>query len=102
MAEVTIKANEVSSGRLTLTPNQVLTVAFENNIGAVQVMSDGTAAVFYTVDGSTPTLDGRNTFELPAGVVTVDERDTPDFLNAPVDLIKFISTGSPTVRVQVA
>lgn len=102
MAEVVVAASEVSSGRLVLSPNEVLTVAFESNIGAVQVVSDGAAAVFYTVDGSEPTLDGRNTFELPAGVVTVDERDTANLPGTPTDVVKLLSAGSASVRIQLA
>lgn len=102
MTQVTIAANQVSSGRLTLTPNAVTTISFEQNIGAVQIISGGQAAAFYTVDGSEPTIDGLNTFELPAGLASVDERDTTNLPGAPTDVVKIISAGAPTVRVQLA
>lgn len=99
---VTISKDHVSSGRITLVPNQVATISFEQNIGADQVISDGSAAAFYTVDGSEPTLDGLNTFELPEGVHSVDERDTTNLPGTPTDVIKIVSAGSPVVRVQLA
>jgi hypothetical protein len=99
---ITISADQVSSGRLTLVPNETCTVSFEQNIGAVQVLSNGAGAAFYTVDGSEPTIDGLNTFELPDGVHSVDERDTTNLPGAPTDVIKILSAASPTIRVQLA
>lgn len=100
--EIVIASDQVSSGRVVLVANQVCTISFEDNIGAVQVLSDGTSAAFYTVDGTEPTIDGTNTFELPEGVHSVDERDTANLPGTPTDVIKVISAGTPTIRVQRA
>lgn len=96
--EIVVASGEVSSGRLTLTPNEVTTVTFVDNIGTVQVMGHGEASVYYTVDGTQPTLDGRNTFELPANVTVVDERATRGTEQG--DVVKLLSDGVATVRVQ--
>lgn len=101
MADVTVGPGEVSSGRLTLAANTVITVAFTDNIGAVQITTDGTAPVYYTVDGRTPTVDSRIAYEIPAagvGIATNETANTPG--NG--DIIKLISAGTPTVRVERA
>lgn len=100
MADVVVGTGEVSSGRLSLVADEVQTITFSNNIGAVQVISDGAAAVYYTVDGTDPTVDGTNTFELPAGSVSVDERTTVNTVAG--DVVKLISSGTPSIRVQSA
>lgn len=97
MGSHTIAAGHVAKHGVTLTASTVETFTFTDNIGVVEVMSDGAADVFYTVDGSTPTIAGPNTYRLPAGGFTVDTRALapghPDQLRA-------ISAGTPTLSVQ--
>lgn len=92
----TVAAGNVAAHNLTLVANTVTTVDFADNVPAVEIISDGTAAVYYSVDGSTPTVGGANCYMLPAGFVGIDVRRA----NVSVDSVKLISTGTPTVSVQ--
>jgi hypothetical protein len=58
---------------------------------------DGVAEIFFTVDGSTPSVGGDNTFLVPAtvGALTVDAN-----VDGPVP-IKLISVGTPKYTVTV-
>ena len=94
----TVVANDIAKHGFTLTANTVETVSFLGNVAAVEVISDGSAACFYTVDGTTPTVNGGNCYILPAGSVSVDTRR----MDGPADVLKFISTGTPTLSVQRA
>lgn len=94
MPDVYVTAEQVSSGWITLVANEVSTVTFESNVFAVEVRGKGDAAVYFTVDGSTPTIDGRNTYDLMAGVISVDERRTGQ-----ANEVKLISAAATEVRV---
>lgn len=94
--DVTVGAREVSSGRITLTAGQVSTVTFTVNVNRVQVWADGTAVVYLTTDGTAPTIDGRQCYEIPGNAL--GEYPTPDTGKA--DVVKLISVGSPVVRVE--
>lgn len=101
MPDVTVAAGKVAAHGVTLAANQVSTVSFTDNIRAVDVISDGAAPVYYTVDGSTPTVAGAGCYLIPAGVTGVDTRDTTNSGNTSVlDVVKLISAGTPTVSVQ--
>ncbi len=67
--DVTVAKGKVSSGRISLTAGQVSTVTFADNIGRVQVWTDSTAVVYVTTDGTTPTVDGREAYEVPVGAI---------------------------------
>src|SRR5690242_1280724 len=94
----TVAANDIAKHAFTLTANTVETVTFAGNIAAAEVISDGAAACFYTVDGSTPAVNGGNCYILPAGTTSVDTRR----MDGSADVLKFISTGTPTLSVQRA
>lgn len=98
MPDVTVRAGEVSSGLVTLTPNQVSTVTFTEDLGFVTVIHSeaGSGMVWYTTDGSTPVIGGRSAWPLPAGMI--DER-RPTVHTSEGDVVKLISSGSPTVIV---
>lgn len=100
MADIVVALGDVSSGRFVLTANEVSTVTFTENIGAVQIITDGGAAVYYTVDGRDPVVDGPQTFEIPAaaGLASNDTANTP----GAGDVVKLVSTGTPSVRVERA
>lgn len=57
---------------------------------------DGAAAVYYTVDGTTPVVAATGTHVVPAGVGAHDDVDPGG--NAPV--VARISTGTPKVSVE--
>lgn len=98
MASRTVSASDIATPTFTLAGSTVDTVTFTNNIGAIEIISDGAAAAYYTVDGTTPTIDGTNTYLLPAGVTSVDTRPTVN--SGGSDVVKIISAGTPSIRVQ--
>lgn len=104
MPDVTVAASKVAAHSVTLAANQVSTISFTDNISAVDVISDGAAPVYYTVDGSTPTIGGANCYLIPAGLTGIDTRDTTNSAGAgTLDVVKVISTcvpGAPIVSVQ--
>lgn len=57
---------------ITTSANIVDSVTFTaRDCDAVEVLSDGAADLYVTVDGSTPTVAGNNTDRLPAGAPSV-------------------------------
>lgn len=64
----TIAAGEISSGIVTTTVGQVDTVNFGRDVDQVLVMNyDGADWLFFTTDGSTPTVGGKNCFAVVPG-----------------------------------
>lgn len=100
MASYQVAASGYSSQDNTLTASTVDTVMFLASALSVEVMADGTAAVYVTVDGSTPTVSGANTFKLPpvgswtALVLSVPTEGAP--------VVKLISAGTPVYSVSIA
>lgn len=81
----------------TLVAATVDTVTLSRPCRQVEVLShDGAAAIYFTVDDSTPTVAGGNTFALPATPCAL-EVDTAD--NQPPTVVKLISSGTPTYSV---
>jgi hypothetical protein len=67
----------------------------------VEILSDGAADIYVTVDGSTPTVAGTNCWRIPAvpGSTILDVRDAiPD----DAVVVKLISAGTPTYSVSRA
>jgi len=87
------------SRHLTLTPNTVATVTLDYDYDNVEIVNvDGTATVYFTIDGSTPTVEGNGTIVLPAAVSGWStEYNRPRGSAAEVRLI---STGSPKIAVR--
>lgn len=83
---------------LTLVAATVATVNFSANASRIEVMSrDGAAEVFFTTDGSTPTVNGANTICLAAAVGAVEVADETSGQNT---VVKLISVGTPKVSVR--
>ena len=79
----------------TLVANTVDTVMFTTDALAVEVYSNGSAAIYVTVDGSTPTVGGGSTWELPALQCVRTIR-----LTGPgIPVVKLISAGTPIYSV---
>lgn len=97
MATYTVAEGKVGTAAFALVASTVDTVTFTDNVSRVEVISDGSAAVWYTTDGSTPTVGGANCYYIPA-VAAVDSRDARN--SATADAVKLISAGTPTIRVQ--
>lgn len=93
----TVTAGNVGTASFTLTANEVDTVNFAEDLRVVDVVSDGAAAVWYTLDGSSPTVGGAGCYYIPAGGAAVDTRE-PRTSSGTV--VKLISAGAPVLRVQ--
>lgn len=96
MASYTVAADLHGAYAKTLVANTVDTVTFTDDIDRVEVTSNGAAAVYVTVDGSTPTVAGAGTFELPAGAASVRVIAVP---TAGGTVVKLISAGTPVYSV---
>ncbi len=111
MANYPLSNGAVGAHAKVLTANTVDTVTFQAGTPGtpgwsrmpkkVEVMSDGLADVYFTVDGSAPTVAGANCYRLPAlpGSLVVPVQDSE-----PTDpvVVKLISTGAATYSVSRA
>lgn len=97
MPTVTVPAGQIGAHALALVANTVTEVDFADDLDRVEVVSDGAAAVYFTVDGSAPTVAGTNTYFLPAAL-GAKEVHPPTGGGTKVRLI---SAGTPTVSVAV-
>lgn len=97
MASYSVAAAEVGAYAKVLVASTVDTVTIDRDCDMVRVHNDtGSAAIFFTVDGSAPTVNGQGTYRVPAfagaysdvGVTT--SGDTT---------VKLISSGTPTYSV---
>lgn len=93
-----INAGSVGTYGNTLVASTVDTVTFTTDALAVEVYSSGSAAIYVTVDGSTPTVGGGGTFELPA----VSCVRTIRLANPGVPVVRLVSSGTPTYSVNVS
>jgi hypothetical protein len=82
---------------LTLVAATVATVNLPVNAGRVEVLNrDGAAEVYFTVNGTAPTVGGDDTHVLPAAISSV-EVNRPRSGDA---VVKLISAGTPAVSVR--
>lgn len=96
VADHTVAADEQGVHNITLTAGTVDTVTFADDVTQIRVTNmTGTAAVYYTVDGSTPTVAGKNTRLLPAAIGSVLVEPPSSGPTA----VKLISSGTPAVSV---
>lgn len=100
MATYNIAANEIGAHSKTLTANTVDTVRLRVDgdhepSDEIEVYSDGTAAIYFTTDGSAPTVGGAGAYFMPPnpGVRTVEWPGGNDAV------VKLISAGTPTYSV---
>jgi len=98
MATTTLTAGQFGAYAKQLAANTVDTVQFPRQC-SIEVWTDGTEAVYFTVDGSMPTVAGPACWEIPAGaaetrvltgVLAGDSAGTP---------VKLISAGTPKYSV---
>lgn len=97
MATYDLPTGTVGAHGKTLAAGTVDTVNFADDLQFVTVISDGAAPIFYTLDGSTPTVNGGNCFLMPEGAVSADTRDV---WQAGATVVKLISAGAATYSVQ--
>lgn len=95
----TLSATDIGAHLVTLTANTVETFSFPRDLDRVDVISDGTADIYYTLDGSDPTVAGSKTYRIPAGGPVVDTR-APGTPGDSSTIVKLISAGKPVVSVQ--
>jgi hypothetical protein len=100
MATYTLAAGDIGAHNKTLAAGVVDTVTFPADFHRITIISDGAAAIFYTTDGSTPTVAGANCYILPAGAVSADTRTPQDVGAGAGTTVKLISAGTPTYSVQ--
>ncbi|MDH2424766.1 hypothetical protein [Sphaerisporangium sp. TRM90804] len=80
----------------TLQADVVATITLDRDARKVNVCNvTGTAAVWFTLDGSTPEVEGNGSWVLPAVVSAIDLEPS----TAGPTVVKLISEGTPTVSV---
>jgi hypothetical protein len=95
MASYSVAAGQVGAHAKTLVASTVDTVTFTDDVDEIEVMSDGTSAVYFTVDGSTPAVGGAGTWGLPASPAA----RTVEVRSASGTVVKLISAGTPLYSV---
>lgn len=100
MAAVTVTKNRAYHG--TLTASAVDTVTLSRAGAAVKIINrGGTNEIYYTLDGTAPTVGGDDCFVVPNQAGASDTRvNTQGASNTCV--VKLISSGAMTYSVQVA
>ncbi len=93
MAAYNIPAAKRAAHSKTLAAGVADAVSFETDPRTVEILTDGAAALFVTVDGSVPAVNGDNCYILPAFPcvrVIAHGGDQP---------VRLISAGTPTYSV---
>ena len=103
MAEYVIPAG-ARTIRFTTAPHVVDTVTFGANVGRVEIFSDGTADVWFTVNGAAPVAPTNGTATaadlLPAGAPAADVIATSNAQTG--DVVRVLSPAATTVVVKIA
>lgn len=99
MASYTADSDDIGIHAKTLVAATVDTLTFDQDLEQVEIINlTGDAIIYFTVDGSTPTVAGQNTYVLPAAVGSLTL-----WVPTPGDtVVKLISSGTPTYSVQKA
>lgn len=99
MNRYTVSAQQIGVYEKTLPASQVDVVAFDDNVDEVEIVSDGTAAIYVTTRGDTdPTVGGQQCHMLPA----MPCARTIRIPGAGASIVKLISTGTPVYSVSRA
>jgi hypothetical protein len=111
MASYTVTSGNIAAHAKTLAAGVIDTVTFAlgdphalgwaNLPKSVEILTDGAADIYVTVDGSDPAVGGANCYRLPAfaGATVLDVRDSNP--SDPV-VVKLISAGAPQYSVSRA
>ena len=96
MANHTIAADEQGVHNVQLAAGTVDTFSFADDVTQVAITNmTGTAAIYFTVDGTTPEVAGKKSRLVPAAIAQVEIEPTT---SGPTT-VKVISSGTPTVSV---
>jgi hypothetical protein len=96
MATVELGEGAVGAHERTLVASTADTVEFEEDLKTVEIVNvDGAAAIYFTVDGSAPTVGGEGCGYLPA---TPCARVVTSRSPAKT-IVRLISTGTPKYSV---
>lgn len=93
----TLGAGKVGLYGNALTAATVATVTITDDLQSLEIGADGTAAVYFTTDGSAPTVGGDNTYLLPATGTYVFRTQRVAPSNGVT--VKLISSGTPAYWV---
>lgn len=94
MATYNVAGSEVGVWEKTLVANTTDTVAFHRDADKVRVTNvSGTSAIYFTVDGSDPTVGGQGTYWLPASALF---SRTVDVQGGGETTVKIKSSGTPS------
>jgi hypothetical protein len=74
-------------------------VTFADDLDRFEVMSDGAADLYLTIDGTPATILGATTRRLPAGTISVREFAVPITNEAGTTKVRLISSGAPTYSI---
>lgn len=89
-----------SPQHVTLVASTALAVTLSADYQRIEVLNvTGTAAVYFSVDGSTPTIAATGTFVVP-GAIQALVVPTPDYQNGGNTVVTLISVGTPSVSVR--
>jgi hypothetical protein len=95
MASYDVAEDDIAKHDFVMVASTVDTVTFFDKPSYVMIVTDGTSKIYFTTDGTTPTVSGPKTYIMPATPCTrtMDHGDGP---------VKMISSGTPTVSVERA
>lgn len=101
MATYSSSASEQGVYEKTLVASTVDTVTVSRQTGAIQVVSDGTASIYFTLDGTVPTVGMQAAYLVPAvtgGAVVIVTLPAMGVSGA---VVKLISAATPKYSVSV-
>lgn len=96
MASTNLAAGDHGAYGHTLVANTADTITFGRDLDRVEVYSDGTAALYFTVDGTVPVVGASSTWELPAGAALSRDVAVPTSGHT---VVRLISAGTPRYSV---
>lgn len=104
MAVYTLNRGETAAQDKVLGANVADAVNFPQETRFVEVITDGTADVFVTTDGSVPTIDGAHTLKIPATALPFSGATARPTSSRRLELdgtqVQLISTGAVKYSVQ--
>ncbi|MFI8191357.1 hypothetical protein ACIF8T_21480 [Streptomyces sp. NPDC085946] len=96
MADYTVHDGEWGIHGITLEAATITTVHFPDDVNEIEILShDGAAPIYFTTDGSDPSVEGRGSRVLPAAISSAQVQPP----TAGPTIVKLISAGSPRVSV---